>query len=144
MNKRGEYNIGQLIKKQYNKNSFSLGFTTYEGTVSAASDWHGPVERKFVQKALQDSYEELFHTVEIPNFLLLLHNKEIVPQTLLERAIGVIYKPETERMSHYFYAHLSQQFDAIMHCDKTTAIEPLEKTAQWIKGETPETYPSGL
>lgn len=144
MGEQGEYNIGQLAKEQFGKDAFSLGFTTYEGTVSAASDWHAPVERKFVQKALPESYEELFHNLKIPNFLLFLKNKNIVPQRLLERAIGVVYRPETERLSHYFYADLAKQFDAIIHCDKTNAIEPLEKSIRWLEGEAPETYPSGL
>ncbi len=144
MSEHGEYNIGQLVKEHFGKNSFSLGFTTYTGTVSAASDWHAPVERKLVRKALADSYEELFHRVNVPNFLLFLNNKDIAPPKLLERAIGVVYRPETERMSHYFYADLAQQFDAIIHCDVSTALEPLEKSSEWIAGETPETYPSGL
>jgi erythromycin esterase-like protein len=63
---------------------------------------------------------------------------------MLERAIGVVYHPQSERMSHYFYANLAQQFDAVIHCDKTTALEPLEKTSLWITGEVPETYPTGL
>lgn len=145
MSEHGEYNIGQLVKQQFGKNNaFTLGFTTYHGTVSAASDWHKPVGRKHVREALPESYEALFHAVQIPNFLLMLNNATIVPHTLLERAIGVVYHPQTERMSHYFYARLAEQFDAIIHCDTTKAIEPLEKTAQWIAGEVPETYPSGL
>lgn len=144
MSSYGEYNIGQLVKEQFGKKSFSLGFTTYYGTVSAASDWHAHVERKYVREALPESYEALFHATQIAHFLLLFKNKITMPHDLLERAIGVIYRPETERASHYFYANLSQQFDAIIHCDKTTAVEPLEKTSQWIAGEVPETYPTGL
>ena len=144
MSQNNEYNIGQLIKEQFKHNAFSIGFTTYEGTVSAASDWHAPVERKQVRKALPNSYEDLFHATQIENFLLILKKVTMIPDVLLERAIGVIYRPETERASHYFYAHLNKQFDAIIHCDKTRAIEPLEKTSQWIEGEAPETYPTGL
>ena len=144
MSKHGEYNIGQLVKEQFGNNAVAIGFTTYHGTVSAASDWHKPVERKNVREALQDSYEALFHAIQIPNFLLLLKDASIVPNELLERAIGVVYHPQTERMSHYFYANLAEQFDAIIHYDKTRAVEPLEKTSQWLMGEAPETYPSGL
>lgn len=144
MGTHGEYNIGQLVKEQFGRNAISVGFTTYEGTVSAASDWHAPIERKHVRKALPNSYESLFHATQLINFLLILKNKKIVPNELLERAIGVVYRPESERVSHYFHANLTEQFDAIIHCDKTHAVEPLEKTSQWISGEIPETYPSGL
>ena len=144
MGRNNEYNIGQLVKEQFKENAFSIGFTTYEGTVSAASDWHAHVERKRVRHALPGSYEDLFHATQIQNFLLLLKKTTMIPDELLERAIGVIYRPETERTSHYFYANLAKQFDAIIHCDKTTAIEPLEKTSQWVEGEAPETYPTGL
>lgn len=144
MSVQGEFNIGQLVKEKFGEKSYSLGFTTYNGTVSAASDWHMPVERKIIRDALPHSYEDLFHTIKVPQFFLPLEDKNIVPEKLLERAIGVVYAPQTERQSHYFYASLAHQFDGIIHYDTTTALEPLEKTAQWIKGEIPETYPSGL
>ncbi len=144
MSLQGEFNIGQLIKEKYKDDSFSLGFTTYNGTVSAASDWHMPVERKIIRNALPKSYEDLFHHCEISKFFLSLKDKDIVPERLLERAIGVVYLPETERQSHYFYAALADQFDAIIHYDTTSALEPIDKTALWIKGEVPEAYPSGL
>lgn len=148
MARHGEHNIGQLVREAYGSNSFLVGFTTYTGTVSAASQWGNPVERKFVRPALAQSYEELFHTVGIPNFLLDMRNNPTIAEILnierLERAIGVIYQPRTERMSHYFYAQLAQQFDAVVHFDETTAVEPLDKTTQWEKGEFPETFPFGL
>lgn len=143
MGDRGELNIGQLVKEKYGSKAFNLGFTTYNGTVSAASDWHGPVERKTVRDALPGSYEDLFHSVGITEFLLSLEDKNIVPKKLLERAIGVIYAPYTERSSHYFYTSLAHQFDAVIHYDQTTALEPLEKTTLWLEGEVPETFPSG-
>lgn len=147
MNLRGEYNIGELVKEKFGSNAISIGFTTYNGTVSAASDWHAPVERKILRNALPESYEYIFHATEIEKFFLILKNnkiKNILPKKLLERAIGVIYRPETERQSHYFYTDLAEQFDVIIHFDKTRALEPLEKTSRWLTGETPETYPSGL
>lgn len=144
MSTQGEFNIGQLVKEKFGSKSYSVGFTTYNGMVSAASEWHMPVERKRVLNALPNSYEDLFHTVGISAFLLFLDDKNIVPENLLERAIGVIYAPQTERQSHYFYASLVHQFDAVIHVDTTSALEPLEKTQAWIEGEIPETYPSGL
>ncbi len=116
----------------------------YNGTVSAAPNWHESVERKIVRDALPESYEALFHSIGIPNFLLLLKDVPMIPLEAIERAIGVIYLPQTERMSHYFNANLIGQFDAIIHYDNTVAVEPLEKTSEWIEGEVPETYPSGL
>lgn len=144
MSLNGEYNIGQLVKEKYPHISFNLGFTTYNGTVSAASDWHGVVERKIIRNALPESYENLFHQTGLNQFLLSFEDKNFLPNKLLERAIGVIYAPQTERQSHYFYASIEHQFDAIIHIDKTTALEPLEKPSVWINGEVPETYPTGF
>ena len=114
--------------------------------MNASWDCRGSHER--VLPALPDSYEKLFHEVGIPNFLLTLRGGGEAATKLreprLERAIGVIYLPETERMSHYFYARLSDQFDAIIHFDETRAVEPLERTAQWHTEEVPETFPYGL
>jgi erythromycin esterase-like protein len=116
--------------------------------VTAASDWGGPAERKFVRPALLQSYESLFHRMPPPRFLLVTRENEEFAAALreerLERAIGVIYRTQTERLSHYFRARLSDQFDAVMHFDETRAVEPLERTARWEAGEAPETYPSGL
>jgi erythromycin esterase-like protein len=121
----------------------SLGFTTYTGTVTAASDWDGPAERKRVRPALSGSYETLFHEAEVPNFLLTLHENKwlsgVLNREQLERAIGVIYRPE--RFSHYFHARLAEQFDAVIHIDQTRAVEPLERTSEWDAGELPETFP---
>src|SRR5207237_2798557 len=105
-------------------------------------------ERKRVRPGMDDSYELMFHDVGIPKFLLVIRrNGDLIEELKpahLERAIGVIYRPETERWSHYFQAHLSQQFDAVIHFDKTRAVEPLDRTSAWEEGELPETYPSGL
>ncbi len=142
-----ELNLGQLMKEKYGDAAKLIGFTTYSGTVSAASEWDSPVERKQVRPALKNSYEDLLHAVNIPQFFLPFTNKELakaLSQERLERAIGVIYRPETERSSHYFHAQLYPQFDAIIHLDQTTALEPLEKNPTWISGEFPETYPTGL
>ena len=145
MSKRGELNVGQLIRERLDMESFSIGFTTYSGTVTAASDWGEPAERKRVRPALRGSCEELFHEAGVPNFWLNLRERNeatpLLSEERLERAIGVIYRPETERMSHYFGARLAEQFDAVIHLDETRALEPLERTSTWEKGELPETYP---
>jgi erythromycin esterase-like protein len=146
MGRAGEWNVGQLVREQYGRKAVLVGFTTYAGTVTAASDWGGPAERKQVRPALPGSYEALFHEVEAPDFLLLLREDSPAAGGLreerLERAIGVIYRPETERISHYFEATLPHQFDAIIHLDETRAVEPLERTASWETAEPPETFPT--
>ena len=99
-----------------------------------------------MRPALRGSYEELFHGTGLDRFWIDLRSVgEKVISALygprLERAIGVIYRPESERLSHYFHARLPKQFDAIIHIDETRAVEPLERTSVWDKGELPETYP---
>ncbi|MCZ4494636.1 MAG: Erythromycin esterase [Conexibacter sp.] len=137
----GQLNVGQLVRERHGGDAFLIGFSTYTGTVTAASDWGRPAERKHVRRALPGSWEELFHEQGVPAFLIdptTLHGRR------LQRAIGVIYRPETERMSHYFHARIAQQFDAVIHLDETHALEPLERTAGWETGELPETYPWGV
>jgi erythromycin esterase-like protein len=145
MSKRGELNVGQLIRERFQKEAFLIGFTTHHGTVTAASDWGERAERKRVRPALHESYEDLFHGSGIEKFWIDLRGSgqaiESLQEWRLERAIGVIYRPETERLSHYFHARIAQQFDAIIHSDETRALEPLERTSIWDKGELPETYP---
>lgn len=145
---QGELNLGQLIRQKHPEDCFLLGFTTYEGTVTAASDWGAPAETKRVRPALRGSYEELFHRTGISRFLITLWDYEAaigeLKQARLERAIGVIYRPESERISHCFYARLSDQFDAVIHLDKTRAVEPLESAPQPLEAEPAETYPSAL
>jgi erythromycin esterase-like protein/predicted phosphoribosyltransferase len=136
----GELNVGQLVRERHGDESLVVGFTTYAGTVTAASDWGGPAERKRVRRALPGSWEELFHGSGPPRFLL----SSPPPGRRLERAIGVVYRPETERISHYFHARLADQFDAVIHIDETHALEPLEHSVQWEAGELPETYPWGV
>jgi erythromycin esterase-like protein len=148
MSRRGEWNVGQLVRQKYPDETWLIGFTTYTGTVTAATDWGGPAERKRVRPALEGSVERLFHESAADRFLLLMATnaelKEAFRQPLLERAIGVIYRPETERQSHYFSAQLSGQFDAVIHIDETRALEPLERTAEWESVEDTETFPSGV
>jgi erythromycin esterase-like protein len=144
----GEINVGQLVRQRYARQALLVGFSTYSGTVTAADDWGAPARRKTVRAALPESYEALFHEAGVGNFYLDLSERSPTVSELrhprLERAIGVIYRPETERMSHYFHAQLPSQFDAILHYDTTRAVEPLERTGEWERGELPETYPSSL
>lgn len=144
----GEVNVGQLVRERYGRDAVLIGFTTYTGTVTAASNWGATAELKQVRSALPGSYEALFHQTGLPQFLLLLQNEKPaiagLGESLLERAIGVIYQPETERLSHYFYARLPEQFDAVIHIDDTKGVQPLDRTAYWEMGEAPETFPSGV
>jgi erythromycin esterase-like protein/predicted phosphoribosyltransferase len=137
----GELNLGQLVRERVGLDALLVGFSTYTGTVTAASDWGGSAESKRVRPALGGSWEELFHRMEAPNLLLGTGGLE---GRRLERAIGVVYRPETERISHYFHARLARQFDAVLHIDETSAVEPLETTSEWVAGELPETYPWGV
>ena len=137
----GQLNLGQLVRERHPGEALLVGFTTYEGTVTAASEWGGPAERKRVRPALRGSWEERFHEWGVDRFLVEPAGLE---ERRLERAIGVIYRPETERVSHYFHARLADQFDVVLHLDRTTAVEPLEITSEWEAGELPETYPWGV
>ena len=145
MGQRGELNVGQLTRERYGSEAVLVGFTTHHGTVTAASDWGKPAERKRVRPALAGSYEALFHAAQRDRFLLILNDGDTMVQQLsvprLERAIGVIYRPDTERQSHYFRARLPSQFDAVLHFDETSAVKPLESTEEWETGELPETFP---
>lgn len=150
MGRQGEYNVGQLMRESHGDDVLSIGFTTYDGTVAAASDWGKPVQRMRVRPALPNSYEALFHATGLRRFFLDLRHHSVsaaLAEPRLERAIGVIYRRETERMSHYFGASIASQFDALFHYDRTRAVEPLERSGHWVAGdaaELPETYPSAL
>jgi erythromycin esterase-like protein len=144
----GELNVGQLLRERHGDGALLVGFTTYDGTVTAADDWGGPAQRMRVRPALPESVEGLFHEVGLPRFLLPLRGGSEalrdLRQPALERAIGVVYRPSTERQSHYFEARLAHQFDAVVHIDRTRAVEPLERVPAWRDIEPPETYPSAL
>jgi erythromycin esterase-like protein len=146
--RRGEHNVGQLVREQHGRDAVLVGFTTHRGSVTAASDWGAPAERKSVLPSRADSYEAIMHATGIDRFMLPMRSAARHTQALaeprLERAIGVIYRPDTERQSHYFYAQLPDQFDALLHFDQTRAVEPLERNAEWSGAEVPETFPSGV
>jgi erythromycin esterase-like protein/predicted phosphoribosyltransferase len=145
MGNRGELNVGQLVRERHPGDCTLVGFTTYEGTVTAADDWGGPVARKQLRPALPGSFERLLHEASERTFLLPFSSAPRAAETLrstrLERAVGVIYRPDSERQSHYFSARLAEQFDVVVHIDQTRALEPLERTGRWEQGEVPETYP---
>jgi len=146
MSQHGELNVGQLIRERFGKETVLVGFSTHHGSVTAASDWGLKAERKNVRPALRGSYEELFHETGLDRFWIDLRDVgekgvSALYGPRLERAIGVIYRPESERLSHYFQARLPKQFDGIIHIDETRAVEPLERTSVWDAGELAETYP---
>jgi protein-L-isoaspartate(D-aspartate) O-methyltransferase len=140
---RGEHNIGQLVRSRYGEDSYLVGFGTDHGTVAAASDWDGPMEIKRVRSSHVRSYERICHESGVAAFLLPLRGADqqlrrgLAPEHL-ERAIGVIYRPDTELQSHYFNAVLPRQFDEWIWFDETRAVEPLAVEA---RQGMPETYP---
>ena len=144
----GEWNVGELARKAYDGDTRLIGFSTYEGFVTAASEWDAPAEHKRVRPGMPGSYEALLHEVGVERFLLPLREegaaRDALMQRRLERAIGVIYLPRTERHSHYFSAQMARQFDAVIHIDRTTAVQPLDPGGGWHSEEPPETYPGGF
>jgi len=146
MGDSGELNLGQLAKERFGDACCAIGMTTHEGEVTATHEWDEPAALRTVQPSLRGSYERLFHDSGVSTFVLPL-DEAVVASALAgprrERAIGVIYRPETERASHYFAARLPQQFSAVVHVDRTHALEPLER---WGRHDIdlPETYPTGV
>lgn len=145
---RGEVNVGSLCRQKWGDAVYSVGFTTHIGTVAAAHGWGDAVQRMDVRRSMSGSVERLMHDVGVPRFLLSLRGADpalvaALDEPMLERAIGVIYRPATERWSHYFEAQLSRQFDSVIHVDETSAVEPLERAAAF-EIEQAETYPSGI
>lgn len=142
----GQLNLGQLVREHYPDQSATIGFTTYIGTVTAADQWDDPARTIEVRPALPGSIEALFHHADRNDFLLsrTANGQSALPASpLLQRAIGVIYRPATERQSHYFLARPADQYDALIHIDTTTALKPLEAIAE-PAGEESETYPHAL
>ncbi len=141
--RHGEHNIGQLARERWGDAVRLVGFTTWAGSVTAASRWGGPAERKRVRHARPDSWEALLHAVGLPRYWFSTRGLGL-DEERLGRAIGVLYLPETERQSHYYGVRLGAQFDHVLHFDVTRAVEPLERTSRWELGELPETFPSAL
>jgi erythromycin esterase-like protein len=149
MGDRGEWNVGQLVRDRYGDEAVLVGFSTHRGWVTAATEWDEPPQRKRVREGLLGGWEDMFHETGAECFLLPLRNnaalRSLASSRKLQRAIGVIYRPETERQSHYFFTRLPHQFDAVIHIEETHALEPLDKGPVWRSStEAPETYPSGV
>jgi erythromycin esterase-like protein len=143
MGEWGELNLGQLARERNGDKVFLVGFTTHTGTVTAAREWDEPAGRRRVTPSMPGSYEHLFHRTGFERFVLSTEEaREALLASRLERAIGVIYKPETEPASHYFRARLADQFDAVIHIDTTTALTPLERWSR-ESSDLRETYPTG-
>jgi erythromycin esterase-like protein len=153
MSTRGELNVGQLARQRYGEHAVALiGLTTYDGEVTAATDWGQPARRRTVRPGLPESYEHLLHEVvderlAPARFWMPMTDPDaaaVLAEPRLERAIGVVYRPQTERPSHYFPARLDRQFDVVIHIDRTSALQPLDDIAAWDPLEPPETYPTGI
>jgi erythromycin esterase-like protein len=128
MAESGELNVGQLMRQRHDGEAVLVGFTTYTGTVRAASQWGDQAQVKEVRPSMPGSYSHLFHQTGVGDFLLVLRGRPVaaaLPGPLPERAIGVVYLPQREREQHYFQARLPQQFDAVIHLDETRAVEPI-------------------
>lgn len=148
MSDRGEFNIGQLVRQHDPSNNLLIGFSTCRGTVTAADNWDSPAKRKRINEPVPGSYEEIFHHVSHKNFMLDLRHdnrmSDLLSTPRLQRAIGVVYRPDTERQSHYLQSCLPEQFDFILHYDDTTALKTLENTSYAHLNEFDETFPFGV
>jgi erythromycin esterase-like protein len=149
LGKAGRISLGQLAREQWGKGVALIGFTTDSGTVTAAPDWwDSPPTCAPLKPATQDSYEGLFHQTGCRRFVLNLRQSNRATAGLrtprAERSVGVVYRPDSERTGQYFEAILPEQFDAVIHIDETRAVEPLERTRQWAKGDVPQTFPAGV
>jgi protein-L-isoaspartate(D-aspartate) O-methyltransferase len=149
MSLRGQLNVGELCRTKFGEGAYLVGFGTDHGTVAAAADWGAPMQRMRVRPAHAESYERLCHDAGVPAFMLHLREprreevRDVLLPPRLERAIGVVYRPDTELASHYFYASLPLQFDELIWFDETRAVEPLTPVRR-PSAELPETYPFGL
>jgi erythromycin esterase-like protein len=150
MGARGEHNVGQLCRTLLGDQAYIVGFGTDHGTVAAATSWDEPMQRMSVVRGRDGTYERLFHDTGVRAFALHLRRpgrravREELASPLLDRAIGVVYRPKTELQSHYFYACLPRQFDEYVWFDETCAVRPLEALQRPPIGELPDTYPFGL
>jgi erythromycin esterase-like protein len=148
MGEEGELNVGQILRERFGPRALLVGFTTHDGTVTASHQWDQPPVRMKVRPSIPGSLENLFHQALIPRFFIDLRTERErlhsgLGSPLLERAIGVVYRPSTERRSHYFRTQVLDQFDAVIHLDHTRAVEPLERMG-WRDAEVPETFPTGI
>ena len=144
MSARGETNLGELCRREFGEQCYSIGFGTDHGTVAAAHNWDEPMQIMRVRPAHDASYERLCHDSGTPRFCLPLRGDAVRPleREQLERAIGVIYRPETELASHYFHARLPRQFDEWIWLDETRAVDALR--APTSPSAVPDTFPFGV
>jgi erythromycin esterase-like protein len=143
----GEHNVGQLCKTHFGSDCYLVGFLTHTGTVLAADNWGDEVKKKYLQPSRPDSYENLLHQSEHKFFCLpvtkTVELHELLKHPRLERAVGVLYLPLTERQSHYFAASLADQFDEVIWVDQTSALTPLDRN-DYQDPDSPDTYPFGV
>jgi erythromycin esterase-like protein len=150
MGDEGQLTLGKIIRQRHPNESALVGFTTFHGTVIAAHDWDEPPDRKIVRPALDGSWEQLFHDAVMPRFYMTSEDMQrVIGEGVerLERAIGVVYRPESERQSHYFSARLAEQFDLVIHVDATRGVEPIDPAdvaETPTEADLPETYPTGV
>ncbi|MBX3217690.1 MAG: erythromycin esterase family protein [Labilithrix sp.] len=152
MASHGELNVGQLLRERHGRDAFLVGFTTYDGLVTAAPEWGAPPARVAMRPAIAGSHELFLHffveSIGVENVVILPDSERRLPDVLrierLERAIGVVYRPQSERISHWFRARLGDQFDAVVHLDRTRALEPLERNGARVATDLPDTYPSAF
>jgi erythromycin esterase-like protein len=137
----GRRSVGQLMRRRAGAETLLAGFTTYAGCVTAAGEWGGPAEQREVSPAAPGSYEEILHRRELRRLVL---EPTGLPGRLKERRIGVIHRPQDERLWHYFQARMGAEFDFVVHLDETRAVAPLERMSDWDEDELPATYPWGL
>ncbi len=144
----GQVTLGQLMRQRHPAHCRSIGFSTYGGSVTVAQEWGGAAVHEAVRPALASSVETLLHDAGVGEFMMRMDTDSaaarVLGQPRLQRAIGVVYRPDTERHSHYVHTRPADQFDALVHLDRTTALQPLEPTSRWSADKTLETYPTGL
>ncbi|MDB4954655.1 MAG: erythromycin esterase [Myxococcales bacterium] len=150
MGDAGQLTVGQIVRQRHPSETALVGFTTYHGNVIAAHDWDEPPDRAQVQPAIEGSWEYLFHDAALPRFYMTSGSmRRVIGERIerLERAIGVVYRPETERGSHYFHARMADQFDFVIHVDATRGVEPIDPVdapEPPAEADLPETYPTGV
>jgi len=146
----GQITLGQLMRQRHPDEVALIAMTTHRGTVECAHDWDEPGKRELVRPSLPGSWEELFHATGIPRFMVTsaaLSRVVGAGVARLHRAIGVVYRPETERRSHYYEARIAEQYDVVIHIDETQAvhaIDPVLAAQESRDTEPPETYPTGM
>ena len=146
MAEHDEFSLGQLVREKYPEQALLVGFSTATGEVTAAADWDEPALRQTISPPLPGSYEALFQAVAQDDFLLDLRSdalRQSLGEARLQRAIGVVYQPQSERQSHYYHTRLPEQFDFLLHYQQTRALQPMNRNSR-ASSTLAETWPSGL